>query len=333
MYQHGNPGSAEEEVLPQARQTLARAGFAVIGFTDVLNREVSPPGSRSESERAYDQTFQIMWHLLFLQQIPDYFAQTNAEQLAFLRVIDGNCGAAADSTSVFGGGARGRERSSESMLDQPLSYVGVSEGANLAPAFLAFAPGGARRGADRPVVAASPRCWSTSGRARSSPPWPGWVSAQFRPVDVWVMLALFQTIFDGQDAHNFAPYLYRRPFEVAGTTRRASILLTAGLDDSSVPNHVTEALAWASGADPAARAREAARAHPRGSRLARRREHRRRDDGGLQPSSFLRESPMVPPTAGCSSPPLSPQSANEGHYCVQNARRRCCNAWSFSRRR
>ncbi len=27
----------------------------------------------------------------------------------------------------------------------------------------------------------------------------------------------------------------------------------------------------------------------------------------------------VPPTAGCSSPPLSPQSANEGHYCAQNA--------------
>ena len=29
--------------------------------------------------------------------------------------------------------------------------------------------------------------------------------------------------------------------------------------------------------------------------------------------------PGIPPTPGCSSPPLSPWSANEGHYCVQNA--------------
>ena len=29
--------------------------------------------------------------------------------------------------------------------------------------------------------------------------------------------------------------------------------------------------------------------------------------------------PDIAPTPGCSSPPLSPQSANEGHLCVQNA--------------
>ena len=38
MYQHGNPGSAPEEVVRHARESLAEAGFAVIGFTDVVNR-------------------------------------------------------------------------------------------------------------------------------------------------------------------------------------------------------------------------------------------------------------------------------------------------------
>jgi hypothetical protein len=141
---------------------------------------------------------------------------------------------------------------------------------------------------------------------------------QLRPTDIWVMLALFQMIFDRQDAHNFAPYVYRRPFEVAGTTRRASILLTEGLDDSTVPNHVTGALAWALGPIP--------QLGPPARRV---------------PTLPLAESPVVgnidagttaafyqfvpqgvpgiAPTPGCSSPPLLPRSANEGHYCVQNS--------------
>ena len=40
MYQHGSPGSAEREVPGEARDYLAQAGFAVIGFTDPLNREI-----------------------------------------------------------------------------------------------------------------------------------------------------------------------------------------------------------------------------------------------------------------------------------------------------
>jgi len=314
MYQHGNPGSAEEDVLPHARQMLARAGFAVIGFTDVLNREVSPPG-RNDGDRAYLQIYHMMWHLLFLQRIPDYFAQTNAEQLAFLRVIDAvakvprfvvEATDGHDSETLFGLAG-----------DRPLSYVGVSEGANLAPAFLAFAPevraavlvSGGRRFSEvlihqRPGTILAP----LSGLGFS----------QFRPRDVWVMLALFQTIFDRQDAHNFAAYLYRRPFLVAGSTRRASILLSAGLNDSSVPNHVTEALASALGPIPqlAPVARRVPILGLADSPVV-------ANIDAVTTAAFSQFVPqgvaMVPATAGCLSPPLSPQSANEGHYCVQNA--------------
>jgi hypothetical protein len=314
MYQHGNPGSAEEEVLPQARQTLARAGFAVIGFTDALNREVSPPG-KSERERAYDQIFRIMWHVLLLKRIPDYFVQTNAEQLSFLRAIESLAAIprftvglpqAPEGESFFG-----------IDLAKPLTYVGVSEGANHAPAFLAFAPevraaaliSGGRRFAEvlvhqRPEAIVAPLT--------------GLGFTQLRPTDIWVMLALFQMIFDRQDAQNFAPYVYREPFEVAGTTRRASILLTEGLDDSAVPNHVTEALAWALGPIPqlGPPPRPVPTLEVADSPII----------GNIDAGTTAAFHQFVPqgvadiaPTPGCSSPPLSPQSANEGHYCVQNA--------------
>jgi hypothetical protein len=314
MYQHGNPGSAEEEVLPQARQTLARAGFAVIGFTDVLNREVSPPG-KSPPERAYDQIFHIMGHLLLLKRIPDYFVQTNAEQISFLRAVEAL--AAIRQFTVGGPDASEGETLFGIDLSKPLTYVGVSEGANHAPAFLAFAPevraaaliSGGRRFVEvlvhqRPEAILAPLA--------------GLGFRQLRPTDIWVMLALFQMIFDRQDAHNFAPYLYRRPFDVAGTTRRASILLTEGLDDSTVPNHVTGALAWALGPipqlGPAARrvpTLEVAESPVVGN-----------IDAGTT-AAFHQFVPQgvarIAPTPGCSSPPLLPQSANEGHYCVQNA--------------
>ena len=86
LYQHGNPGSAEEEVVEQARRSLAAAGFAVIGFTDVVNREVSPPGPDLE-QRAQLQVSDLLLHLLWHQRAPDCWVETNAEQLAFLRAI------------------------------------------------------------------------------------------------------------------------------------------------------------------------------------------------------------------------------------------------------
>jgi hypothetical protein len=314
MYQHGNPGSAEEEVLPQARQTLARAGFAVIGFTDALNREVSPPG-KSESERAYDQIFQIMAYLLILKRIPDYFVQTNAEQLSFLRAIEAL--AAIPQFTVGGPDAPQGEALFGIDRSKPLTYVGVSEGANHAPAFLAFAPE-VRAAA---LIAGGRRFVEVLVHQRPEAilaPLTGLGFTQLRPTDIWVMLTLFQMIFDRQDAHNFAPYVYRKPFEVAGTTRRASILLTAGLDDAAVPNHVTGALAWALGPIP--------QLGPAPRRVPTLEVAESPVVGNIDAGTTAAFHQFVPqgvaeiaPTPGCSSPPLSPQSANEGHYCVQNA--------------
>jgi hypothetical protein len=314
LYQHGNPGSAEEEVVPHARQSLAGAGFAVIGFTDALNRETSRPGA-SAHDRAFDQIVRIMWHVMVLKTMPDYFVETNAEQLAFLRAIDelAKIGefelpgtAAAAAVTLFG-------------IDStaPLGYVGVSEGANLAPPFLAFAPevraaaliAGGRRFAEvlihqEPETILAP--FADLGASRLG------------ATDVWVMLSLFQTLLDPQDGYNFAPYLYRRPFEVAGSKRRASILLSEGIGDAAVPNHVTEALARELGPIP--------QLLPGAQRVALLPAANSPISGNIDERTTAALTQFVPQgvagipaTPGCASPPLSARSAEEGHYCVQNA--------------
>ncbi|MFQ5417124.1 MAG: hypothetical protein ACE5FL_08785 [Myxococcota bacterium] len=314
MYQHGNPGSAEEEVVPHARQSLARAGFAVIGFTDVLNREVSPPGKPAEA-RAYDQIFHLMWHLLLLRQVPDYFVQTVSDQFTLLRAIE----VLAEIPSFPVGDPGVPDRAVVFGIDPaaPVSYVGVSEGANHAPAFLAFAPE-VRAAA---LVAGGRRFVEVMAHQRPETliaPLAGLGFNHFTPTDVWVMLALLQTIYDGQDAHNFARYIYREPFEVAGTTRRASILLSEGLNDTKVPNHVTEALAWALGPIPqlGPPLRRVVTLDVAESPIV-------GNIDGRTTAAFTQFVPLgvpdIAPTPGCSSPPMSLPSAMEGHRCVQNA--------------
>jgi hypothetical protein len=314
LYQHGNPGSAEEEVVPHARQSLAGAGFAVIGFTDALNREFSRRGA-SARDRAFDQIVRIMWHVMVVKAVPDIFAETNAEQLAFLRAIDELAkirnfelptGTGAQATRLFG-------------IDPaaPLGYVGVSEGANLAPPFLAFAPeiraaaliAGGRRFSEV-LIHQEP--------ATILAPFADLGASRLGATDIWVMLSLFQTLLDPQDGYNFAPYLYRRPFEVAGSTRRASILLTEGLDDAAIPNHVTEALARELGPIPQLLpgARWVSLLPAADSPISANIDER-------TTAAFAQFVPQgiagVAATPGCSSPPLSARSAAEGHYCVQNA--------------
>ena len=314
LYQHGNPGSAEEEVVPHARQSLAAAGFAVIGFTDALNREFSRPGA-SAHDRAFDQIARIMWHVMAVKAVPDYFVETNAEQLAFLRAIDELAKIRKFELPAEPGTAGAMLSGVD--LAAPLSYVGVSEGANLAPPFLAFAPevraaaliAGGRRFAEV-LIHQEPQTILA--------PFAGLGVNRLGATDIWVMLSLFQTLLDPQDGYNFAPYIYRRPFEVAGTKRRASILLTEGLEDAAIPNHVTEALARELGPIPQLlpTAQRVALLPAADSPISANVDER-------TTAAFARFVPQgvagVAATPGCSSPPLSARSAREGHYCVQNA--------------
>ena len=286
----------------------------MIGFTDTLNREVSPDGA-SDEERAYQQVLDLLLSIVARHKVPDYFIQTNAEQLAFLRAIEEIA-----SIERFDTGDPDTVTLAQTFgIDptQPLLYVGVSEGANHAPALLAVAP--EIRAA---ALVAGGRRFSEvlihQGEQSFLEPLSILGFRQLGPSDVWVLLSLIQTMFDTQDPHNYAPFIYRRPIEVMGTTRKASILLVEGLDDSLVPNHATEALARALG--PLVHLEPVARVVP-----------------GLVPTpgpvvgnvdsrttaaffQFVPEGvPGLLPSAGCHSPPLSKRSAREGHRCAQSA--------------
>jgi hypothetical protein len=126
---------------------------------------------------------------------------------------------------------------------RPLTYVGISQGANYAPAFLPYAPeiraagvivGGGRLA--ETLIHQQPQAFLVQI---------GMVFPNMTATDIWVGLSLFQHMFDKQDAANHARFMYREPLTVAGTTKKASILQVEGLTDSLVPNNTSEALAWA----------------------------------------------------------------------------------------
>ena len=307
LYQHGNPGSAESEVPGAARRSLAAAGFAVIGFTDVLNREVSPTGS--DEERVASQVVAVFGALLANHRLPDDWAETHAEQLAFLR------GLASLDVLPLVAGPNGLASAPDGVPDfaEPLAYLGVSEGANGAPALLPYAPrigsavlvaGGARLAEvllhQQPDVLVQQLASLHPGLS---------------PADVWAGVSVFQQLFDAQDGQNHARFLYRDPLP-GGDGGRASVLLIEGLDDSLVPNSATESLAWALGPIPLAA--PAARPVPF---LASAATPLRGNVDPWTTAALFQYAPTgvpgIPPTPGCAA--LPPASGGEGHYCAQRA--------------
>jgi hypothetical protein len=307
MYQHGNPGSAQAEVPNHAGRSLAAAGFAVMGFTDNLNREVSR-GIGSQADQITAQVTAVFFALVNNRRVPDYWAQTNGEQLAFVRMIQG-----IGSLDVLPIGAPDGVPDLDPTL--PLGYVGISQGANHAPALLPYAPEihaaalvvGGNRLAETLLHQAAETFLTTLGPIDQTLTAPG----------IWVGLALFQALYDQQETHNHARFIYRDPLEIAGTTRKASILLVEGLEDSLVPNNATDSLAWLLG--PLPHLKPVQRPVP----------FLEPTDGPLMANidpettaAFFQYVPIgvpgIDPTPGCLE--LSPVSANEGHYCAQGAR-------------
>jgi hypothetical protein len=310
VHQHGNPGSADE-VISNARRFLAAAGFAVIGFTDILNREIAPPTRpngtpRTDAERIEAQVLNVFGNLFANGTLPDHWLETTAEQLAFLRFVR-----SLGDLDVLPLGAP--DGVPDLDLAAPLSYHGISEGGNNGQALVPYAPelraaalmvGGARL-AETLVHQQAPIFLEQV---------PAFVPGLV-PAEVWVGVSLFQMGFDRQDRQSHLAFAFQRAVEVDGTTRKASVLLVEGLDDSLVPNHATDSAAFVLGVPHLAPAQRAVPFLPIAVGPL------RANLGPETTGAFFQYVPTgvdgIPPTPGCLA--LSPGSASEGHYCAQSA--------------
>jgi len=311
MYQHGNPGS-QAEVLTTARSYLSAAGFAGIAFTDILNREIAPTGSTEG--RIIQQLGATVGNLLTNQKIPDYWVETHAEQIAFLRFLR-SLGSLDVAGAVGANGKPAPDGIPDLDVATPQTYVGISEGANNGPGFLPYAP----EIKAAALIAGGARLMEVLIHQQSAvilQSLPVLIAQTATPTDMWVALALFQTSFDLQDNHNHAEFIYRHPVSVAGTTRKASILLVEGLNDSLVPNHATESLAYSLGPIPhLLPVQRAVVTLPTVTGPV------QANVNAETTAAFFQYVPVgvpgIPPTPGCTV--LSATSRVEGHYCAQSA--------------
>jgi hypothetical protein len=235
MYQHGNPGGPIEATRDSGTGYLDDAGYAVAGIQDTLNRQIGQDVAK--------QVTVILFFAVQTQQMPDYWAQTGADMIGFLRAIQGMGSLDLLHRDALGNPAIGPDGIPEIDTTRIL-YHGISEGGNNAQRFLPFAP---------EIIAATP----TVGGARlgetlihqssdSILAQIGGFMPELRPVDLWAGLALFQLGFDPQDGHTFLKYLYREPLlPFVGSTdvTPPSALFTEGVGDSLVPNNASRSMA------------------------------------------------------------------------------------------
>ncbi len=235
MYQHGNPGGPIEVTHDSGTGYLDDAGYAVAGIQDTLNRQIGQDVAL--------QVTVILFFAVQTQQLPDYWAQTGADMIGFLRAIQGMGTLDLLHKDALGNPAIGPDGIPEIDTSRIL-YHGISEGGNNAQRFLPFAP---------EIIAATP----TVGGARlgetlihqssdSILAQIGGFMPELRPVDLWAGLTLFQLGFDPQDGHTFLKYLYREPllpFAGSSDVTPPSALFTEGVGDSLVPNNASRAMA------------------------------------------------------------------------------------------
>ncbi len=234
MYQHGNPGSPTE-LLGSNSEQIDNAGLALVGFQDTLNRELG--------QDVAIQVLVIFFALVQNQQMPEYWLQTGADQIFFLRAIQGMASLDLMHAGPDGEPALGPDGVPE-IDPSTILYKGISEGANNAQRFLPFAPeilaaeatvGGARLGETLIHQSADQILQQISG-----------LMPDLRPVELWVGLSLFQAGFDPQDGHTYLRHLYREPllpFAGSSDVTPPSTIWTEGIGDSLVPNNASRAMA------------------------------------------------------------------------------------------
>lgn len=247
VYQHGNPGSARDEIGSPRQDALLEAGFAVIGFTDLWNRGKTPAGLDRRSV-IVAQVGALADAVRRERVVPDDWLVTLGEQLALLEALPELAGLDALPPSRPDG-------IPEIDATRPYVYEGISQGAIHGQALVAYSDrlraaslvaGGAR-------LAELALHQAAGSMVKALP----YLFGDFRPIDLWVTLALFQTAIDRQDPHLHAMRLARDPAVLGPAARRSpssiphpSLLLTAGFADGYVPNRASRSLAWALGPLP-----------------------------------------------------------------------------------
>ncbi len=254
MYQHGNPGRAEDEIGAPIQDAFLAAGFAVAGFTDVWNRDPVLTGMEPRAA-ILAQMLSLTASIRLDGRVPDDWIEILGEQLAFIAALR----ELGDLDVLPAAAPDGRP---EIDLRAPLVYEGISQGAIHGQALLAYAPeiraaslvaGGARltelllhQAADS-LIETLPILFG-----------------DLRPVDLWALVSLFQVAFDRQDAHLHALRVRSPSFRLpavmpdsgpaSGSRPRQrpgpSVLLIAGRGDRFVPNRASRSLAWVLGPLP-----------------------------------------------------------------------------------
>jgi hypothetical protein len=244
MYQHGNPGHPDE-LLGGNSEQIDDAGFALMGVRDSLNREICRELEFLTNDELciQSQVLVIFGGLLVNQRLADFWLQTAADQIYFLRAIQGM--ASLDLLHEDAGGNPALGPDGQPEIDpSTILYKGISEGANNAQRFLPFAPeilaaeatvGGARLG-ETLIHQSADEILSQITTFLS----------QLKPTELWVGLSLFQAAFDPQDGHTYLRHLYQEPllpFAGSSDVTPPSTIWTEGVGDTLVPNNASRAMA------------------------------------------------------------------------------------------
>lgn len=304
MYQHGNPGSAEREVPSQGRRGLGAAGFAVAGFTDIVNREL---GGASGDIGAYLDI--VVRDILVARRVPDILATLDAAaQLSFIQLLRSMSDLdvlpldAPDGQPDLDSGA-------------PLAYLGVSFGSHRGTGLLPFAP----EIKAATLLVGGGRVATSIVQQESDGPMPNHLydlitqlSRDLTRLELWVGVALMQMAADDQDWLTHASRLYGDPYPL-DRPERASVLLIEGLGDGLVPEPSTRAAATAMGLAQLEPAPEPVPTLTQGGPGPLAANIDAHTTGG-----FLQ---YVPKGYGTLTPSPFCEGQSEGHYCAQAASR------------
>ena len=129
LFQTLREAPAEAEVPSSARRGLGAAGFAVAGFTDIVNRELA---QSADDVLAYVSA--VIQDIFIARRVPDLIALLDtADQLSFIRLLQ-----SLDDLDVLPIDAPDGRPDLDPAA--PLAYLGISYGSFRGVGLLPFAP-------------------------------------------------------------------------------------------------------------------------------------------------------------------------------------------------